>query len=473
MASSGAVSAAAAVVLAFLAAPPARAGTDWTTFGFDGRRTGYDPQETVIGAGNVGRLKQAWAADLGGPSLTQPTVATGVSLKGGSRDFVYAGTLEGDLLAFDRATGATVWKKHLASLKTSCDDFPGGVVGILGTPTLDRSRHAVYAAAADGKLHALDEASGAERSGWPVTIAPNNKVDFVYGSPTLLGSSVYVETASVCDHGPYHGQAARVSLSGAPKVTARWFPVGGSGKPYGGGIWGAGGISSDGSALYAATGNAIPYGHENAGLAERVVRLSSALKVQASNFPNVSGFDVDFGATPLLYRGKACLAAMNKSGALFVYDPGRIGDGPKQRLQVGDAGLGDGGNFIGLPAYDPDHDLVLVNLTTDSSDGPYRSGLVAFRAAADCTLSLAWQRGLVGKGTEAVQYPSIQPTVANGVVYVVRSNSSRLYALSAATGAVLWDSGGSLRGGVYVSATVANGQLLAVDYAGRLHAFAP
>src|SRR4051794_26133208 len=171
---------------------------------------------------------------------------------------------------------------------------------------------------------------------------------------------------------------------------------------------------------------------------------------------------------------------MNKSGALFVYDPDRIGDGPKQRIQVGDASLGDGGNFIGLPAYDPDHDLVLVNLTTDSSNlttdssnGPYKSGLVAFKAAADCTLSLAWQRSLVGKGTEAVQYPSIPPTVANGVVYVVRANSSKLYALSAESGAVLWDSGSSLKGGVYVSAAVANGQLLAVDYAGKLHAFAP
>jgi hypothetical protein len=48
------------------------------------------------------------------------------------------------------------------------------------------------------------------------------------------------------------------------------------------------------------------------------------------------------------------------------------------------------GNFIGLPAYDPAHDRVLVNLTTDSSGGPYRSGLVAFSAAADCTLPFAW-----------------------------------------------------------------------------------
>jgi outer membrane protein assembly factor BamB len=458
-------------VLAALTASSARAGTDWATFGFDVQRTGDNPWESTLGTGNIGKLKEAWTAADGGPSLTQPTVATGVALKGGPRDLVFAGTFTGDLFAFDRVTGAQVWRTHLASLKTGCDDFPGGVVGILDTPTLDRARHAVYVAAADGKLHALDEASGAEQPGWPVTIASNNKVDFVYGSPTLLGSSVYVETASVCDMGAYHGRTVRISLGGAPKVTARWFPVSESGTPYAGGIWGAGGISTDGSALYAATGNAIPYSREHAGLAERVVRLSPALKVQASNFPNVSGLDVDFGATPLLYRGKACLAAMNKSGALFVYDPARIGDGPKQRLQVGDAGLGDSGNFINLPAYDPDHDLILVNLTTDSSGGPYRSGLVAFKAAADCTLSLAWQRGLAGKATKAVEYPGIQPTVANGVVYVVRSNSSKLYALDVTTGKVLWDSGTSLKGGVYNSATVANGQLLVVDYAGTLHAF--
>jgi outer membrane protein assembly factor BamB len=72
-----------------------------------------------------------------------------------------------------------------------------------------------------------------------------------------------------------------------------------------------------------------------------------------------------------------------------------------------------------------------------------------------------------------VQYPSIPPTVANGVVYVVRSNGSKVYALNAATGAPLWNSGTGLKGGVYTSATVANGQLLVVDYAGKLHAFAP
>ena len=83
-----------AVALVAVAAPTARAGTDWTTFGFDAQRTGFNPQEKTLGAGNVDKLKEAWTADLGGPSLTEPTVATGV-LQGG-RDLVYVGTLKGD-----------------------------------------------------------------------------------------------------------------------------------------------------------------------------------------------------------------------------------------------------------------------------------------------------------------------------------------------------------------------------------------
>jgi hypothetical protein len=230
-----------------------------------------------------------------------------------------------------------------------------------------------------------------------------------------------------------------VSTTGKPRVLDRWFPVGASGKPYGGGIWGPGGVSTDGSSLYAATGNAIPFSQEAARDAESVVQLSADLRPRAADHPSLDGFDVDFGATPLLYRNGACVAVVNKSGALLVYAAGRIGDGAKQRLQVGDVSLSD--DFIGMPAYDPDHGLVLVDLTSDSGGGPYRHGLVAFRAAGDCSLSLAWQRGLPGLATPSAPYPSIPPTVANGVVYVVRANSAKVYALDAASGAVLWNNG--------------------------------
>jgi outer membrane protein assembly factor BamB len=200
-----------------LVASAARASTDWTTFGFDKQRTGYNPDETVLGAGNAGSLRQSWSADVGGPILTQPTVATGVALAGGRRDLVYVGTLDGVVVALDRTTGRPVWTRQLASAPTGCDN--PARLGVVGTPTLDRSAHVLYLTAADGKLHALDEATGAERPGWPVTITTRPQLEFVYTSPLLLGGSLYVETASNgCDHGP---TAVRVLRS--TSRAARWW----------------------------------------------------------------------------------------------------------------------------------------------------------------------------------------------------------------------------------------------------------
>ena len=104
---------------------------------------------------------------------------------------------------------------------------------------------------------------------------------------------------------------------------------------------------------------------------------------------------------------------------------------------------------------------------------PYARGVVALRAAPDCTLSTAWQRTTAPNALGGPNYPSITPTVANGVVYVVRSKNSVAYAFNAATGAQLWNSGTRVRGRIYTAATVANGQLLVASTGGSVYAFAP
>ena len=53
-----------AVALVAVAAPTARAGTDWTTFGFDAQRTGFNPQEKTLGAGNVDKLRALRDAEM-------------------------------------------------------------------------------------------------------------------------------------------------------------------------------------------------------------------------------------------------------------------------------------------------------------------------------------------------------------------------------------------------------------------------
>jgi outer membrane protein assembly factor BamB len=472
--------AAAVALLATLAAPPARAGTDWTNFGFDNQRTGYNPDETVLGAGNAGSLRLSWSADVGGPILTQPTVATGVATAGGPRrDLVYVGTLDGVVAALDRTTGKPVWRRQLASALTGCDN--PARFGVVGTPTLDRSAHVLYLTAADGKLHALDEASGAERPGWPVTITTRPKIEFVYTSPLHLGGSLYVETASNgCDHGAYRGQSAKVDIA-SRKVVARFFPTGASGNAYGGAIWGEGGASAepDGSAVYVLTGNAkhgkgIP---ENFGLADRIVRLTPALKVTASDYPGVAGaIQNEFGATPVLFPAAGvaggCVAAMDKNGQLLTYRRAAIAAGPVGQLQLADFGNAEFGSFIGSPAYDPAHGLLVVDDPTDSNTGTYKHGAVALQVGAGCSLRLAWQRA-VGRSVTGADNPSIPPTVANGVVYLVRSIESTVYAFDAASGRQLWSTGSGIKGGVFASPTVANGQLLVAGFDGRLRAFGP
>jgi len=207
-----------------------------------------------------------------------------------------------------------------------------------------------------------------------------------------------------------------------------------------------------------------------------VVRLTPGLVPVALDAPSFTGRDVDFGATPTLYPAagvaSGCLAVMNKSGALFVYARGAIGGGYEQRLQMGDNRLADNGDFIGNPAFDPALRLLYVNVPFPAP--PYARGVVALRVAPDCTLSKAWQRATAPNVLDGgPNYPSITPTVANGVVYVVRSKNSLVYAFDAAKGTRLWTSGTRVKGRIYTAATVANGQLLVASTSGSVYAFAP
>jgi len=460
----------AAMLVAAGGTPRTMAATDWTTYAVNNQRTGYNPAETVLGTKNVGGLKLRWSTDLGTTITAQPLVATGVAIKSGKKDLVFVGTLGGDLAALDRTTGAVVWRKTVGAVTLGCGD----VFGVNGTPVLDRSQHVIYLADGKGRVHALDEATGAERAGWPVTYLTTPTIDTDWGGLTLVGGKLYVETAGACgDSGPYRGRAFAVDVT-QHKLVNTWF-VNGAKGPFGGGIWGYGGLSAeaDGSALYAATGNALGK-NQAAALSEHVVRVTPALAPTASDGPSLVGRDVDFGATSTLFPASdvpaGCLAVMNKSGAFLVYARDDIGHGARQRLQLGNPKLADHGNFISNPAYNPKLNLLYVNITTPNKPAP--SGVVAYKVGADCTLTQAWKRALP-KLAVSGDYPSLTPTVANGVVYVMRSRNSVAYALDAANGQQLWSSGTQIKGLIFVAGTVVNGQLLVASAAGTVYAFAP
>src|SRR5262249_53538164 len=160
----------------------------------------------------------------------------------------------------------------------------------------------------------------------------------------------------------------------------------------------------------------------------------SALAVRAANYPGLTGPDVDFGSTPMLFQAPGCpaqLAVENKSGVLFLYDRDTIAGGPVQSIAIGD--YVDGGELIGVPAYRAATHTVYVFDPTDVTGGVFRHGMLAFTVGSDCLLHLAWQR-MMGLNGAVVS----SPTVANGIVYYGDGPGNQVVALDAGTGAVLW-----------------------------------
>jgi DNA-binding beta-propeller fold protein YncE len=176
----------------------------------------------------------------------------------------------------------------------------------------------------------MDLATGTEAPGWPVRHVFDRTQEHVYGGLNLNAANgqLYVTVASHCDFAPYHGKTVQIDVA-THSIVKKWYPAGR--VVSGGGIWGPGGAALDPATnhVFVATGNALT-NPEYYRYSEQVVELSADLHVQGANYPGLQGYDVDFGATPILYQAPGCppqVAAKNKSGVLVVYTRGHVGDG--------------------------------------------------------------------------------------------------------------------------------------------------
>ena len=438
-------------------------GCDWPMYGFDLKRSGENPLEGALGAGNAGRLHQVWSVPLGGASDTSPIVATQVTVAGTPHQVVYVGSENGDFLAIDASNGRVLWRRFLGRQLTGCLDLPFGVAGITGAAALDTPRSRIYVAGGDGKLYALNLATGATLPGWPITLTADPGHEHVWGGLTLTGPRLYYTIASFCDVPPYRGRVGAVDVTSRLSLGV-FYPTGPSG-PYGGGIWGWGGASVDPGTgdVYVATGNALA-ANETVGYADAVVRLSATLRVLDAHHPRLRpGFDQDFGSTPTLFDPPGCpplLAAENKDGEAFIYARNALARGPLATVPMG-------GFFVGMPAYSAATGLLYVSNPIDV--GFFRHGIVALRFGPNCQLQLAWQTAAGGGGPFSIVST---PSVANGVVYFGDGLGNQVFALDARSGRLLWRSATTIAGAVFAAPVVANGQLLVAARDGRLHAFA-
>jgi len=190
-----------ALIASMLAMPPAFAGgaphpagdvdaarlqaadsepQNWYTGGRDKDGSYYSPLKT-IDAGNVKQLGFAWQYDLGAPMRGQeatPIEIDGVMYTSGTWGYVYA---------IDAATGKERWRydpkpDYFAGRHPCCDLVNRGVAVWKGK---------VYVASVDGRLHAIDAATG--KKIWEADTIADHKLPYSStGSPQIAGSVVVI-----------------------------------------------------------------------------------------------------------------------------------------------------------------------------------------------------------------------------------------------------------------------------------------
>jgi hypothetical protein len=451
-------------VPAALAAAKPTPDLSWLAFGRDGQITNFvDSRAWTTAAAR--RLTAAWTADAGGAIVASPLA---VQIPGGV-PAVFVATESGTVAAYSVADGSVLWKRNLGSVDAgSC-----GTWGITSTGAVDLTRGLLYVANADGYVHALALATGAEASGWPVQITGRPTVEYVWGGLRILRDTLYVPIASYCDEPdengvPAEGRLDAIALDDPAAPPAQFVPAGAPESLAG--IWGWGGVSVsvDGASIYTGVGNSAPEPDENAGFGESLVQLTPDLAmVLASNRPFVptEPVDTDIGASPVIFRVPGCprFAALNsKSGSLYVWWAAAIGAGPVFSIP-----LSDGINaFVGEPSWSPRTRMLYDAGATFIHNGTrLGAGIIALRVTHACSFKPVWSR-VLGDGSQP------PPLVAGDVVFAAGGTPGDFSALDARTGAVLKrvSTGGAT---TWAPSIEVRGMIFAGDTDGRLYALRP
>jgi polyvinyl alcohol dehydrogenase (cytochrome) len=471
------------------ASPPA-AGR-WPVAGQNLSNTRYQPDETLIGPGNVSKLRPKWVFQTAPGSGVWATPAE----QGG---VVYFPDSAGYLYAVDAATGHQIWSDYLPHLSPQ---LPATATSrttpvIYGDELIIGDQIPNASTGNGAHLLAVNRFTGALL--WITTIE-SHPAARVTGSPVVYGNTAYVGTSSSEESltrvPGYPCCTFRGSVVAVNALTGRMLwrtyiipPNGGQPGGYSGNaVWGSTLVPDPRTGLlYAGTGNnyTVPPGvcatpgqtgctppaagdYEDSvlGMDLRTGAIRWADRMEpADAFPVPGGPDFDFGSGPNLFtatvagRPRRLLGAGQKSGIYWALDPatGKL----IWRTQVGPGGtLGGiewGSATDGRRIYAAISDNSHLAYTLQGS-GPYAGQTVS---------SGSWSALDAGTGKIEWQTPDPQGAIdqgfvstANGVVYAGSdaATGNNMYALDAATGQIRWQfaSGGSVNSG----AAILNGVL--------------
>jgi hypothetical protein len=433
-------------------------------------------------------LDTTFAGAVTGAVYAQPLyVANG---PGGQEAFIVA-TEQNHVTAIS-GTGSGLWDKTFDTPVTG--GLPCGNIlplGITGTPYVDTSSRTIYFDAmtdSGGPAHmvyAISLDDGSTRSGWPVNI--NAKVtgfDSSHqnerGALALLNGILYVPyggLAGDCD--PYNGWVVAIPVSnpGAPT----WYKTAAAR----GGIWAAGSLPSDGTSIFAVTGNTE--GASTWGGGEAILRLgagatfsgASADYFAPSNWQSLDSSDLDLGGANdfLLDMPGApvshLVVAPGKDQNLYLLNRTSLGGIGAQLSKThvstdemnaaGAAYHTSQGTYVALRVANGGHGL------NCPVGGQGNLAVAKITAANPPTASVAWCSDEANLGSPIV-------TTTDGTSQViVWSANNRLYGYDGDTGAKVFAGGGTNDGMSntiqYFNTPIETNSRIAVATSGRLYLF--
>lgn len=257
------------------------------TYKYDVRRSGANPQETVLTPSNVtsSTFGKLFRYPVDGNIIGQPVYQAGVTMSDGSvHNVVFVATTHDSVYAFDAdgRQSTPLWTRTFIDASEGVTTYPPvdaccvTEIGIISTMTLDPQSGTLYVLAATkengsyvDRLHALGIADGEEKPSSPATITASVagtgdatsggmvRFDPYYhmqrAALLLANGIVYIGFGSYNDVRPYHGWLLAYDAQTLQQVGA-WCATPDGNE---GGIWGSGGgpAADENGNIYVSTGN--------------------------------------------------------------------------------------------------------------------------------------------------------------------------------------------------------------------------